>query len=117
MDEILRWPPVIWMARGVIIIVVGGGSFTVCLYLARFFRPKNFWKLITAELPEFQRVGGSVTLLGQELEATATLDTALVREIQVLERRISTLETQVKDLTSLGLTTLKGIKSGENGHA
>src|SRR3954466_1472978 len=72
-DKILGWPPILWTLRASVLIVVGGVSFTIALYLARFLRPKHLWWLLTAELPKFKRVGGSVTVLGQELAASATL--------------------------------------------
>ena len=114
MDDILGWPPVIWTARAFIVIVVGGGSWTVGLYLARFLRPKHLWRLLTAELPKFEKVGGSVTVLGQELAASATLDTAREREIGALDRRVTILEEQIKDFGEFGRKALKSTQAGEN---
>ena len=91
-DEILRWPPVIWTARAFIVIVVGGGSWSVGLYLARFLRPKHVWKLITGELPKFKDVSGTMKVLGQELTAHATLDTVRDREIEALGQRLGRVE-------------------------
>jgi hypothetical protein len=86
----------------------------MALYLARFLRPKHLWWLLTAELPKFKRVGGSVTVLGQELAASATLDTARAREFQALDRRLAVLEEQVEDLAAFGVTALKSAQPGEN---
>jgi len=112
-DEILNWPPIIWTARAAIVIVIGGGSWTVGLYLARFLRPKHFWKLVTAEPPEFKTVGGSAKILGQELAATTTLDTVRDREIEALNRRIAALEEQVRDFAAFGGKTLESRKPEE----
>lgn len=113
MDEILSWPPIVWIARAAIVIVVGGGSWTVGLYLARFLRPKYVWKLITAEPPEFKIVSGSAKILGQELAATATLDTVRDQEIGALNRRVAVLEEQVRDFTAFW-KALEGGKLEEN---
>ncbi|HVG44149.1 MAG TPA: hypothetical protein VM890_05440 [Longimicrobium sp.] len=114
MDDILNWPPVIWTARAFIVIVVGGGSWTVGLYLARFLRPKHFWKLITAELPKFKDVSGTMKVFGQELAAHATLDTVRDRENEALDRRVSILEEQVRDFAALGSKALESTKPTEN---
>src|SRR5829696_2580567 len=106
MDEILRWPPVIWTARAFIVIVVGGGSWTVGLYLARFLRPKHFWKLITGELPKFKDVGGTMKLFGQELAGHATLDTVRDLEIEALGQRLRRVEEQVRKLIGIGTNVL-----------
>src|SRR4051812_48828204 len=90
-DKILGWPPILWTLRASVLIVVGGVSFTMALYLARFLRPKHLWWLLTADLPKFKRVGGSVTVLGQELAASATMDTARAQESNALDRRVARL--------------------------
>lgn len=113
-DEILRWPPVIWTARAFIVIVVGGGSWTVGLYLARFLRPKHLWRLLTAELPKFKDVSGTMKVLGQELAAHATLDTVRDREIEALDRRLKILEEQVTDFAAIGVKTIESAEPGEN---
>jgi len=113
MDEILRWPPVIWTARAFIVIVVGGGSWTVGLYLAHFLRPKHFWKLLTAELPKFKDVSGTMKLFGQELAGHATLDTVRDLEIEALGQRLKVLEEQVKDFATLGAKTVESAQLGE----
>jgi hypothetical protein len=113
-DDILGWPPVIWTARAFIVIVVGGGSWAVGLYLARFLRPKHFWKLITAELPRFKDVSGTMKVFGQELAAHATLDTVRDRENEALDRRVSILEEQVRDFAALGSKALESTKPTEN---
>jgi hypothetical protein len=114
MDEILRWPPVIWTARAFIVIVVGGGSWTVGLYLARFLRPKHFWKLITGELPKFKDVSGTMKLFGQELAGHATLDTVRDLEIEALGQRIAVLEAQVTDFAAIGAKTMESTTWREN---
>ena len=113
-DEILRWPPVIWTARAFIVIVVGGESWTVGLYLARFLRPKHFWKLVTAELPKFKAVAGSAKVLGQEIAANATLETARDRENEALDRRVTILEEQMRDFAAFGVKALESTKPREN---
>jgi hypothetical protein len=115
-DEILRWPPAIWTARAFIVIVVGGGSWTVGLYLARFLRPKHFWKLITGELPKFKVVSGTMKVLGQELAGHATLDTVRDREIEALGQRLGRVEEQVRKLIGIGTNVLDRNETAEEGH-
>jgi len=107
---------VIWIARAAIVIVVGGGSWTAGLYLARFIRPKHIWKLVTAEPPKFKTVGGSAKILGQELAANATLDTARDRELEALDRRVAILEEQTRDFAAFALKTLESRRTGEDRH-
>ena len=107
MDDILSWPPVIWTARAFIVIVDGGGSWTVGLYLARFLRPKHFWKLITGELPKFKDVSGTMKVFGQELAGHATLDTVRDREIKALGQRLTVIEEQMRDFAAFGVKTVE----------
>jgi hypothetical protein len=86
--------------------VVGGGSWTVGLYLARFLRPKHFWKLITGELPKFKDVGGTMKVFGQELAGHATLDTMRDLEIEALGQRLKILEEQVTGFAAIGVKTI-----------
>jgi hypothetical protein len=101
-DEIFAWPPIIWTARAFIVIVVGGGSWTVGLYLARFLRPKHLWRLLIAELPKFKVVSGTMTVFGQELAAHATLDTVRDQQIEALDQRLGKVEGQVRMLIGIG---------------
>lgn len=86
--------------------MVGGGSWTVGLYLARFLRPKHFWKLITGELPKFKDVGGTMKVFGQELAGHATLDTMRDLEIEALGQRLKILEEQVTGFAAIGVKTI-----------
>ena len=115
MDDIFGWPPLLWTLRVSALIVAGGVSATIALYFSRFLRPKHLWRLLTAELPKFEKVGGSVTVLGQELAASATLDTAREREINALDRRVTILEEQVRDFGEFVGKALKSAQAGENG--
>lgn len=85
----------------------------MALYLARFLRPKHLWWLLTADLPKFKRVGGSVTVLGQELAANATLDTARAQESNALDRRVARLEEQVRKLIGVDETLLDSVTTVE----
>ena len=116
MDDILNWPPVIWTARAFIVIVVGGGSWTVGLYLARFLRPKHFWKLVTGELPKFKDVSGTMKVFGQELAGHATLDTVRDLEIEALGQRLGRVEEQVRKLIGIGTNVLDPNATTEEGH-
>ena len=115
-DQILEWPPIIWTARAFIVIVVGGGSWTIGLYLARFLRPKHFWRLLTAELPKFKDVSGTMKVFGQELAGHATLDTARDREIEALGLRLGKVEGQVRKLIGVGTNVLDDDETAEEGH-
>ena len=103
MNEILLWPPVLWTARVLLLILLGGGVLTASLYLVRFLRPRNLWALLTAELPAFRRVGGTAKVLGQELTLNAELDERRDLQLQTIARRLEAVETQIEGLdTALG---------------
>lgn len=116
MEPILEWPPIIWTARAAIVIVVGGGTWTIGLYLARFLRPKHFWRLLTAELPKFKDVSGTMKVFGQELAGHATLDTARDREMEAMGRRLGRVEEQVRKLIGVGTNVLEGDEPAEDDH-
>ena len=113
MDEIIRSPVVIWTIRAVLIIVLVTGAWMLTLHFARYLRPKHIRRLVTADLPEFKDVGGKLTVFGEELSAHGTLETARDQEVRVLDRRVTALEEQVRDLWKLRPKTLKRTQTGE----
>ena len=98
MNELLAWDPILWTARVFVLIVLAGGSFVTLLYLARFFRPKHIWRLITGDLPEFREVGGSAKAFGQEIAVKGTLDNEQDRQIRAMGEQVARLEERLGSL-------------------
>ena len=92
MERILSWPPIFWTARIVLFIVLLGGGWTALLYLARFFRPRHMRALLAARLPILRSFSGSAQILGQKIEASATLGGVRDGQIQRLGARVTDLE-------------------------
>src|SRR3954463_1800426 len=95
MGKILDWTPLIWTARVLLVILMGGAALVTALYLSRFVRPKHVWALLTRDLPAFKNVGATLKVFGQELAANATLDNARDEVIEAQDRRLAAVEQQV----------------------
>jgi hypothetical protein len=95
MREILGWPPAVWTLRLAFVIVVGGAAWIVLLYAARFLRPKHVWRMLRGQLPEFQKVGATAKLLGQELSLQGELTERYHQELEYLDARLKTVELQL----------------------
>ena len=97
MESILSWPPVFWAARVVVLTMLLGLGWVALFYLARFFRPRHVRLLLSAELPAFRSFAGSAEILGQKVEASATLDGAQDGQIARLLERVLDLEARQRD--------------------
>jgi len=64
----------------------------VLMFLVRFLRPKHVKAILSGGLPEFDQVAGKLEVLGQSLEASAKVDSAMRRQIGALKDRIDALE-------------------------
>jgi hypothetical protein len=105
MQEIVAWDPLVQIGRWVLLlfaIVFAVGGFVALLYMARFFRPSHAWRLITADLPAWKKVGGSAKLMGQELELNAELDSKRDEQLDLLTKRVEVLENSLAELAGLG---------------
>lgn len=98
MKDVLAWPPLLWTLRVLLLVAAGGGIFVTLLYMARFLRPRNVLALLKAELPAFQRVGGTAKLLGQELSLNAELDERRDLQFESMEQRFDAIVLQVEGL-------------------
>jgi hypothetical protein len=92
MERILSWPPIFWTGRIVLLIVLLGGGWTALLYLAGFFRPRHMRALLAAGLPVLRSFSGSAQILGQKIEARATLDGVRDGQMERLDERVTDLE-------------------------
>lgn len=98
---ILDWPPILWTGR-VVLLIVAVVALAACwaaiLYLARFFRLSHVRAMLRGKLPTLSTFGGSVQLLGQKIEANATIDVQRDEQIETLNRRVANLEEQVRGM-------------------
>ena len=92
MDAIIDWPPIVWALRIAILFALSAWTWVAFLYMARFFRPRHIGKLLGSPPPTFRSVAGSAEILGQKVEASATLDAAQDDQIERLRERVRSLE-------------------------
>ncbi len=116
MSEILTWPPVLWTARVLLTILLGGASYVVALYFVRFLRPKHVKRLLTADLPTIHALGGSAEVLGQKLELNATLDHQRDAEIRALEQGLQAAVGMIEQLSSANEALTNAVQRLEEAH-
>lgn len=100
MESLLSWPPLVWTLRLLLLVYAGGILYVSTLYLARFLRPGNAWRLLSDELPSFARVEGTAKVMGQELSINADVAGTDIDRLSAVERRVGELEVYVRDLAA-----------------
>jgi hypothetical protein len=111
MNEILGWPPVVWTARILLVPVMGSATWITLVLVVRFFRPRNLRKLLRAELPTLDEVGGEFAGAKANVKFTAQ-----GKALNTLEERVATLELVVERLgraDTEALVQLERLKEGE----
>lgn len=90
METILAWPPILWVSRALVLLVLSGAFVLVSGLLIRLLRPANLRGLVAGDVP-LRGLRGKLTLLGQEFEADVDLDSRRVEQLAALERRLGNL--------------------------
>jgi hypothetical protein len=108
MNEILGWAPVVWTARILLVPVMDSATWITLLLMIRFFRPGNLRKLLRAELPKLDEVGGEFGGAKANVKFVAQ-----GKVLNALEERMAVLERHVETLESVDTNTLAALKESE----
>ncbi|MBA2244019.1 MAG: hypothetical protein H0W11_03625 [Gemmatimonadetes bacterium] len=98
MEALLSWPPLLWTARALLLVLLVSAGIVTALFMVRFFRPTNLRALLLADLPSLASFSASLKVLGQELSANASLDTKRDQQIRALEERLRDVEATTEEL-------------------
>lgn len=111
MGYILLWLPLLWTLRFLLLVLTGGILYISTLYLARFLRHANARALFSGGLPALTSVGGTATVLEQELTLSADIDKQRADRLSVVEKRLDDLEVYVQEVVNA--TDRLVVKRGE----
>jgi len=102
-EQVILWKPILWTLRAAILILLVGVGFCGFLYFARFFRPRNIWFMLTADMPRISEIGGEVAgnKLGVKLDHRQDRQLDVVRaELEELKRAQTLHGEAVRTLTA-----------------
>ncbi|HEY7769352.1 hypothetical protein [Longimicrobium sp.] len=107
MKEILSWAPIIWTARILLLILMGGTGYIFLLFLLRFLNWKTIKGMALASPPEIESVGGEF--------AGAKAEVKLVAQ----GRQLTSIEQRVMDVEESHAALVEAVKQmrGEGGKA
>lgn len=91
MQSLLQWSPILWTLRIALLIVVAVVVGVFTLLTARFFRWKHVKRLLAAELPRVQSVGGEFAGTRATIELAHQQDEQLI----ILTDRVAELHSAV----------------------
>lgn len=87
MSEIFSWPPIIWTARILLLILMGGTGYVFLLFLLRFLNWKTIRGMALASPPEIESVGGEFAGAKAEVKLVAH-----GRQLTSVEQRLKDVE-------------------------
>jgi hypothetical protein len=87
MRDIFGWLPVVWTARIVLLILIGGSGYIFLLFLTRFLNWKNIKGMALAAPPQVESVGGEFAGAKGEVRLVAQ-----GRQLKSIEQRVADLE-------------------------
>lgn len=87
MSEIFAWPPVIWTARVLLLILMGGSGYIFILFVLRFLNWKTIKGMALASPPEIESVGGEFAGAKAEVKLVAH-----GHQLTTIEQRVKNLE-------------------------
>lgn len=87
MAEIIDWPPIVWTARILLLIVMGGTGYVFILFLLRFLNWSNIKGMAHASPPEIESVGGEFAGAKAEVKLVAQ-----GQKLRSMEQRLTDVE-------------------------
>ena len=89
MSDILAWPPVVWTARLLLVILMGGSAYVFLLFILRFLNWQTIKVMANAAPPQIESVGGEFAGAKAEVKLVAQ-----GRQLTSVEQRLAQLEEQ-----------------------
>ena len=89
MTEILTWPPVVWTARLLLVILMGGSGYVFLLFILRFLNWPTIKAMASAAPPQIESFGGEFAGAKAEVKLVAQ-----GRQLTSVETRLEHLEEQ-----------------------
>lgn len=87
MDSTLQWPPIVWTARIVLLLVLAGAGYVFLLFLIRFLNLRNIKGMALVALPRVESLGGEFGGARAEVRLVAQ-----DRQLSSIEKRLMDLE-------------------------
>jgi len=87
MSQILSWPPIVWTARILLLLLMGGTGYIFLLFLLRFLNWNTVKGMALAAPPEIESVGGEFAGAKAEVKLVAQ-----GRQLTSIEQRVQDVE-------------------------
>jgi hypothetical protein len=87
MSQILTWPPIVWTARILLLILMGGTAYIFLLLLLRFLNWRTIKGMALASPPQIESVGGEFAGAKAEVRLVAQ-----GRQLTSIEKRLLDVE-------------------------
>lgn len=91
MDPFIGWPPIFWMLRIGILVVLAGGVHVFVLLIAPFFRPAHVLRMLKADIPRVRSLGAEIAGTRGEVEFESDAE----QRIAAIEERVDRVLEQI----------------------